>query len=39
MVLVSQADTKAYRGIKESIGDLPSIPQRPKDIFDFFSHV
>lgn len=39
MALISRADTQPDRGITESIGDLPSIPQRPKDIFEFFSHV
>lgn len=33
------ADTKPYVGIIETIGDHPSIPQRRKDIFEFFSHM
>lgn len=39
MALVSHADTKPYGGIIETIGDLPSIPQRPKDIFEIASRV
>lgn len=39
MALVSHADIKPYMGIIESIGDLPSIPQRPRDISEFFSHM
>lgn len=39
MALVSHADTKPYGDIIETTGDLPSIPQRPKDTFEFFPHV